>query len=87
VRILERKSAFAEFRNAAGSAVVHLIRPGGTWLLEDFYGPGNEAPHVEVEDAAVAYLKAHGIERTVRIREESPWASLRRIAGHFDFEF
>jgi hypothetical protein len=86
-RILEGRSSFAEVRIEEGSAVVHLICEGRNWVLEDIYGPSNDRPANEVEDAAEKYLKQFGIGRSSPIVVDSPWASLRRLTGRFEFEF
>ena len=86
-RVLEGRSSFAEVRIEEGSAVVHLISEGENWVLEDVYGPANDRPPNEVEDAAEKYLKQFGIGRSRTIVVDSPWASLRRLTGRFEFEY
>ncbi|WP_295633207.1 hypothetical protein [Novosphingobium sp.] len=87
VRILEQRSSFAEVRHDHGSAVVHLVKDGAFWVLDDVYGPANERPPLPVEKFAQEYLERFGITRMRPATIESPFASLRRLTGRLDFEF
>ena len=88
VRIVENRSSFAEFRHDdLGTAVVHLVRDEDRWLLEDVYGPANERPSAALEQAVEAYLEMQGITRTRPVTFDTPFASLRRLTGRFDFDY
>jgi hypothetical protein len=86
-RVLEGRSSFAELHIPQGAAVVHLIKNGDNWLLEDTYGPSNDKPADGVEEAAEKYLLKFGIGRSKPVIVDSPWAALRRLTGRFDFDF
>ena len=87
VRVLEGRSAFAEFQHAGAAAVVHLVHDRAGWKLEDVYGMGNATPDAELEDSALHYLGRFGLGRISAVRVESQWASLRRLMGHLEYRY
>ncbi|MDH7975703.1 hypothetical protein QH494_26250 [Sphingomonas sp. AR_OL41] len=84
---LEGRSAFAVVAGETAEAIVHIVRENGVWLLDAFYSRDNISPNRALVDHWTAYLGSHGIlARDDRRRSVRRWASLRRLAGHFDYE-
>lgn len=85
--VLEGRSAFALVAHDGSEAVVHLVHENETWFLDDFYSRGNLTPDRHLTEHWTAYLSSHGIQpRQHRRHSSHRWASLRRLAGHMDYE-
>ncbi len=85
--VLERRSSFAVISEGNESAIVHLVRERGTWVVDDVYGSGNSTPDSKLVQRAMLHLARYAIvSRDKRSRPFRPWAPLRRIAGQFDYE-
>ncbi len=85
--VLEQRSAFSIVGEGKASAVVHLVRQRGRWVVDDVYGSGNSTPSPKLVEQAMSHLRRHDIvSRIEQPRLPPRWAPLRRIAGHFDYE-
>lgn len=85
---LEGQSAFAEFRGAEGSAVIHLSRDGDQWALEGVYAEHNGRVASEVRSAAVEFLEKHDVRtRRQKLDSATEWGVLRRLSYSHMLEF
>lgn len=83
---LEGRSAFAVVTDLSSQAVVHLIRAGDRWSIDDFYGRGNAPPDRNLTNRWTEYLAQHGVRMRHFSQSAHRWASFRRLAGHMDYE-
>lgn len=79
-RVLDEQAAFAEAHYRAESAVVHLSRSSGTWVLGGMYGLANGPVSGTLRSQVVSYLASHGVNEPQHHHESAgAWRVLRRL--------
>lgn len=88
VDLLEEPSrhAFAEVTRGAEGAVVHLVREGTEWRLEELAGPQNGTVGSAMKQCAVRHLREHGVNVISVGRPSSKWSAVRRITEWHDWD-
>lgn len=78
--LLEGEVSLAEYVTEQGSAIIHLLKRDGVWLLDDVHARRNRDVDPRLRSDAVEYLRLRGIlERRVSAGKLTPHAALRRF--------
>ena len=86
-QIMQRESAFSEYRYAGRSAVIHLRLRQRGWTLEGIFGHRNERVSTPMLAAAEQFFGERGVWTGRRPGDDGEWAVLGRLSERLMFDF